>query len=530
MSRFKKIEKSPENIKDILSYPCWAIDGTRGTVDWGITQETVDHLQIRCLASEVDRKVLAYYIPVTKNKETTGFIKVSPDLSKKQGRFQTVGDVSIESDLIGQAFAPQGRKLFIVEGMKDYLIAFQCLREGAREHYKKDMIPAVVTFPLGIGSIKGVTNARQSIANNLNFIENYKEVITCFDNDAGDENVGQLAVQDCALILKDFKNVLLPVNDCWDMFKQEGRKALYKHLLFNGKDYEHGSIVSGVGDEEQLMQPLKKGIYLEALPNTMRLLQGLRERELTVILAPPKCGKTSLCKLIHYQLMLAGKSTLGVYLEEDLVKTKQSFVALHAEVHLPLFRENPSRANKEKVQEAFELLNRKETMFFDDRSGMMTPENVMQQFEWAYIKGAQYILFDHLSFIISSSKGNNERKEIDNLLNDMAAFVKRTGVHIIAVAHITRDKNRPKPKNKDGSIKYPYWYEVEETDGRGSGAFEQVCWNLIAIDKEITEDKSRGKTRTKILYNREWDLTGTGDHLIMDRQTGRLKAVQMDDY
>lgn len=537
MSKFKKVEKAVNelSLKQIEALPSWALDGTQTTPDWGIKQETCEHFGVKVFFPTTEQKVTGIYFPVTKRKQIVGYVKVNPSLSKNGGRFTIVGDVSIDCELVGQNVARRSKKLFIVEGMKDLLTAFQVLREGGSAYAGKDVIPSVVTFALGIGDpSKGMTNARQAIANNLEFVEGYSEIITCFDNDDHNEigkyNVGQEGVKDCALVLKDFKNVLLSTNDIHDLYKDEGADKVYRKLMFDAKPFELGSISTGITDTEALMQPLKKGIYLDALPDTMRLLHGLREREFTVILAPPKCGKTSLCKLINYHLILHGQKTLGCYLEEDLVKTRQSMIALHTNTHLPRFRENPACADPEKVKEAMEILSSDACMFYDDRVGKMKPEDVIPTFEWAAIKGAKFIVLDHLSFVFSGDSNQNERKGIDNLLTDIAAFVKKTGVHVIAVAHITRDKNKPKPKDKEGNIKYPYWYEVEETDGRGSGAFEQVCWNMIAIDKEVTEDKSRGKTRTKILYNREWDNTGIGDVLTMNPMTGRLQAVEAESY
>ena len=532
MSKFKgKPLKSTENMQNVL-------DGAETDFDIperGITKETVQYFKLLRKMDRVNECVDAYYFPVTKKGNLSGYIKLSPNRSKKDGRFSTVGDVDLQCDLLGQREAQQVKKkntVFVVEGFWDILSSFQSLYN--QQPNKGAFVPAVVSPALGIGNTKSPdgTNARQQLATNMEFIQGFNNIRVCFDNDTeGKENVGQLGVQDCALVLQDFINIVLPCNDINDLLLSEGEKEVYFKLLDrNAKKFEHGSIKSGIGDTSELMQPLKKGVHLDALPNTMRLLHGLREREFTIILAPPKCGKTTLCKLLHYNLMLAKQTTLGVYLEEDLIKTKQSFIALHAGVHLPYFRENPTKADPEKVKEAIEILDKPYTMFFDDVNGRMTPENVIQQFEWAAIKGVKYIIFDHLSFVFSGDKKTDERKGIDNLLTEIAAFVKKTGVHVIAVAHITRDKNKPKPKDKDGSIKYPYWYEVEETDGRGSGAFEQVCWNMIAIDKQVTSDKSRGLTRTKILYNREWDLTGIGDYLTMNKTTGRLEATQNEEY
>ena len=354
-------------------------------------------------------------------------------------------------------------------------------------------------------------------------------ISTIAADDKQDVNVGQEAVKDLAILLKDFYNVVLPVNDCNDMMLEMGERELYFSLIKPPK-YEHGSVVGGLPSEivkEEILTPIKDGIRIPSLPNTMRLMQGIRERELTVLLAPPKSGKTTICKMINYELIKKGVPTMGIYLEEDINKTRQSFVALHCGVHLPKFRKNPACANPEKVEDAFKLLSRPHVLFFDDVHGRMTPDSVISQMEWAAIKGVKVIILDHISFVFSGDRSNgNERKEIDNLMTDLASFVKKTGVHLIVVSHVARDKNRQKPRNKDGSIKYPYWYELEDTDARGSGAFEQVCWNMLGIEKQVTEDGSRGLTRTKVMLNREWDHTGHGDKLTMDISTGRLKAVE----
>lgn len=530
MSKCRQIVKSKETMQSVLEN----VETDFDIQERGITRETVQYFKLLRKMDNVNDCVYAWYFPVTKNGKLSGYIKVNPNKPKKQGRWSTIGDVDTGCDLLGQREAAKVKKntLFIVEGFWDVLTAFQSLYNN--QPNKGAILPAVVSPALGIGNVHSPdgTNARQQISKNIEFVQSFGSIRTCFDNDIGlKENVGQLGVQDCALVLQNFINIVLPCNDLNELMVEHGEREVYFKLLDrSAKEFEHGSIKTGIGDTTSLMKPLKKGIFLEALPKTMKLLHGLREREFTVILAPPKCGKTTLCKLIHYNLMLAGQSTLGVYLEEDLNKTKQSFIALHAGIHLPYFREDPSRADKDKVNEAIALLDNHKTMFFDDVEGRMRPENVIQQFEWAAIKGVKYIIFDHLSFVFSGDKNKDERKGIDNLLTEVAAFVKKTGVHVIAVAHITYDKNRPKPKNKDGTIKYPYWYEVEEHDGRGSSAFTHVCWNLITIDKQVTEDKSRGLTRTKILYNREWDLTGVGDYLTMNKTTGRLETTLPEEY
>lgn len=545
MSKFKKIEKSSERVQDVLNFPIWAIDGTNGTHNWGINKDTCEYFGVRTGYSEVEQRVNAYYFPVTKKGETCGFIKVQPDLSKKNGRFSTVGTVEIDCDLMGQQQAQKnkGSILFIVEGMKDLLTAFQAMNNN-KGQYKG--YPNVITFPLGIGSIRGVTNARQALANNLEFIQSYGKpktsekgflvqgVVTCFDNDnpTNDDsiiNVGQEAVKDCALVLKDFWNVLLPLNDCWDFRKEHGEDRLFRTLRFDCKPFENDHILTGGVDIQELREPLRKGVHVDVLPKTMNILKGLRNREMTIVLAPTGVGKTTICKEIGYALVKAGRKVGHVFLEEDLKKTQQSYIALDNNVHLPKLRANPDCISEEAFLNSYnELVNNDRTMWMQ-HFGSMEPSSLLQKFEWMAIKGMEFIILDHISMVFSGSNSKNERQEIDHLLTELAAFTTRTGVHPIIVSHIKR-VNKVQPKDKDGTVKYPYWDTVDETQARGSGAFEQLGWNIIALEPEKLEDGSRGRLRTRVLKNREWGTLGIGDVLTMHPQTGRLQIALEEEY
>ena len=234
MSKFKgKPIKSSTSFQEVLDNGQEVFD----IPDRGIDAATVKHFGLRKMMDEVNGRVDGYFFPVTKKvqgkSKITGFIKYNPNRSKKNGRFTTVGDVSVEHELLGQASVPTGKgfKLFIVEGFFDLLSAYQSLFNSQRERGK--FVPAVVSPALGIGDINtGLTNSRQHVTANIDFVNSYDDVIVCFDNDENQEpNVGQAGVQDLALVLQDFKNCVLPVNDCNDMMQEKGEKELMFALL-----------------------------------------------------------------------------------------------------------------------------------------------------------------------------------------------------------------------------------------------------------------------------------------------------------
>jgi archaellum biogenesis ATPase FlaH len=522
MSHFKgEVKRSMQTVQTVLKFPI------KSMPERGIKVETCEHYGVRSEFSEVEGCVIAHYFPVTKKGKVVGFLK--RDLTQpKKSAFSTVGDVDTSCDLVGQDVCQKGKKLFIAEGQYDYLSVWQSLFFSSyNQGLNTPFIPNVVTIGLG------TKHAAEHISNNQEFVNTFQEPITVFDNDEAtpEERLkgivkGRDAVMEVALCIDNMKNVQLDLNDPNEYIKDGKSEDLSKLLMFGATVFQVDSVEYGGGVYEELIQKIPKGVMIPGLPVFMSRLRGLRPRELTIILAPPKAGKTTLCKLINYHLLLMKKKTLGIYLEEDIVKTRQSFIALDNNVHLPLYREDPDIVPDEQRRRTLkEVLDPQYARFTVDKKGHIGPERLMQILEWEAARGVEFVILDHLSFVFSGSTGANERKEIDNLLTNIAAFVKKTGIHVIAVAHITRDKNRGKPKNQDGTINYPYWYEIEPDDGRGSGAFEQVTSNLIGIDKEIKEDKTRGFSRISILYAREWDNSGVCDTLTLDAHTGRMKAI-----
>jgi len=848
----------------------------------GISVDTVKHFGIRRMMNVITNEVDAYFFPLTKKGDTVGFIKVNLNRSKKNGRFTTIGDASMECDLIGQNVATAGKKLFITEGCFDLLSAYQSINNNKPNGFHG--IPAVVSPAFGIGDINsGVTNSRQHIAANIDFVNQYKEQIVCFDNDNNTpENVGQEGVQDLALILKEFKNVVLPVNDCNDMMREHGEEELYWAFM-RATTYENEHIVTGGIGLQELLTPLKTGLYIDVLPKTSKMLRGFREREMTIILAPTGVGKaqridepvlmadgswktigslhigdslsstdgcpnkvegvypqgikpmnrvtftdgssttacdehlwecnykewsrpktstkrsypsgnrvlstseikdklklpsyqrrlgvplfsgrygkktdnfithrmmglllgdgsfrsgvamhsgddcilkevkedalgkshtvrergistfitckggtnkyitelkrmglykkkshdkfipqeymagsyeqrfdllsglmdtdgtvsksgnisystvsvylrddiihlvrslggtanfskkqgkykdkegntvmcrmcynvtithaspmkifrlnrklnlidmgkrksmnrrkfsdikyigdypavcikvshpdslyittdfivthnTTICKEIGYSLVKGGHRVGHVFLEEDLKKTQQSYIALDNMVHLPKFREDPTCITNEQAKASYDsLINTSRTMWMN-HFGSLSPSSLMAKFEWMAIKGMEYIILDHISMVFSgNNSGGNERKEIDLLLTELAAFTTKTGVHPIIVSHVKRTDKRPK-RDKEGNIQYPYWDVVDSTQARGSGAFEQMGWNIIGIEPEILDNKTRGRIRTTVLKNREWGNVGVADVLTMSPQTGRMiEAIDQNE-
>ena len=445
-------------------------------------------------------------------------IKNKPELLGKFKCFRAVGKVT--GSLFNQYRVPRGSKrVLIVEGEEDQLAAEEMLQK-----YN----PKVLSIPSGATIDKdGKGILDKAILENIDYLNSMKELVICFDQDAA----GKAITKELGKLLGPKAKVMyISLKDASDMLTR-GKQEEFISAFFDAKEYTPEEIKFGEDiSVEELMKPIEPGTMLSMYPILSRKLRGFRPAELTILLAPTKSGKSSICREAGYGFIDQGEYLGNLFLEEEMKKTIQAYIAIDNEVRLPEFRANPEILTVEQVTASRDrLLSRDKAVFLE--ANKLSPESVMKNMRYMHSLGSTKIILDHLSYVFSGTKTNDERKDIDLLLHEIAAFVKETRVHVILVAHIKRKDFQPK-KDKEGDIIYPYWIPVNKEDGRGTAAFEQLCHNLIVIEPEMVADgqggKRRGRIRLNIEANREWDDCGAADVLIMDAVTGRMVNAESE--
>jgi hypothetical protein len=218
----------------------------------------------------------------------------------------------------------------------------------------------------------------------------------------------------------------------------------------------------------------------------------------------------------------------GFFLEETITKTKQAIIAMHAGMALNEFRENPRKADKYKVQEAYETLLPR-LHLFTHKNKTIEDDKLMRKVEYLVKSlGCKRIVLDHVSFVLGTRDTNDERRSIDMLLTKLARHVEDEDYTMFMVAHIKRGAREQ--SRLDKQQKYPYWEIMDASSGRGSGAFEQLTHNMIALEKQVLDpegENTRGLVRTRILLSREWGVEGIGDYLTFNEQ-GKFCPVEVD--
>lgn len=306
---------------------------------------------------------------------------------------------------------------------------------------------------------------------------------------------------------------------------------------FAGEMYSR-IIISGLTDRIPNRLPRKKAVRS---PNKDPLRVGLKVEEIGMgryygfevdgdhLYCLPDgqiTHNSTLCSTLAGEIRLAGYKVGMIFLEEELRETILRMIAHKEKVNYNHLKFDPLKhLSTEKLKEAYDWVCKDEGFVFLDHFGSMLIDQLMSKIKYLMnVYDVQFILLDHLSMLVSGLQTTDERKMLDIVMTELAAFCASHDVGIIAVSHLNRDvaDEFKAPKGKENE---PFFVNVKKESLRGSAALEQLSWVIIGVEPEIMPDKSRGRVRLTVLKNRPWGHLGWADVLKMNEQTGVLETA-----
>lgn len=522
-----------ETMKEIKDLPIADLS------DRGIRKEIAEIFGVRMAVSQEDGKTpTAVYFPYfDQSDKVCGYKKRDLTADKMDDRhFTVIGKVSIGCQLFGQQIASKIQRkrnnLIHVEGEYDVLSYYQAGLDQAARGGWKDFAPFVVGLSLG------TANAVDAVLSNAEFVESFHKNTLLYDADEATLperkkgiKKGKEATNDVATaLMSDEVYIAKPPQGCKDpndaLLMGVG-DSMVKSATFDAKKFIGEKIVTASEITlDMLTEKRPEGIYVETFPDLMRKLHGFRTRELIVLTAPSNVGKSFVCAEFAYNFLESGKKVGFMYLEEQNKETVQRMLARKLKVNYNKFRDNPlSCATQEQIQDAYNWLTHDRECLLLDHFGSMPITEFMNKINVMHkLHKCEYIIVDHLSMLISGSKVSDERKELDLVMTELAAFCAANDVCIIAVSHLNRSiaSDFKPPKGKEDE---PHWIPVTKEAMRGSSSLEQLAWCVLGLEPQILPDKSRGNVRLTVLKNRTFGYLGISDEFSMDEQTGLLKVV-----
>lgn len=521
--------KKIETVADVEKYPFKAFP------ERGISEETMKRFGVRAGLSEKDGKTVeAYYYPsYNKKGKITGYKKQDITVDKSHDyHWTTVGTVTISNMLFGQNIVEEmNRKrtnLTITEGELDCMSVYEACVASVKGTKYEGIEPPVVSIPMG------TKNAVEAVLHNEQFVKSYDAVTIFFDDDhctpaeakkgivKGHEAREQVAN---ALVGSGISLMTISPSDGFkdaSDYMQAGRAAdLAKLVQFGKRVFSAEKIVKASDISfEDLITKRPEGLYVNSFPKLMEKLHGFRTRELVLLTAPSGVGKSTVSSIIANAFIDHGERVGQIYLEETNKETLQRAVASKLKVNYLRFKNDPlSVASIEDIRKAYDEICTDDKVIMLGHFGSLPITELMAKIKHMHlVEGCKYIILDHLSVVISGSAVENERKELDMVMTELAAFCAANDVCIIAISHINRtaaEQFKP-PKGKEDE---PFWVKVTKEMMRGSAALEQLSFVIIGLEPEIKPDRSRGRVRLTVLKNRPWGYLGACDEFTVDDNT-----------
>lgn len=529
MSKQQEEYVPKETLKDVMSYPF------RGSEARGVRKETCEKFGVRAGVSEADGKTIeAFYFPSYNQKgKIIGYKK--QDLTKDKSEkfhWSTVGAVTISNKLFGQEVAEniQRKKATLVytEGEWDTLSCYQAMCDQVKGTKFEGMEPFVVSLPMGTAS------AVEATLHNSEFVQAFDSLCLFFDDDyctpaekqknimkgheAREAVAGALIGSPLSLFVVTTEGSF---KDASDMLQAGKSDELAKLVQFGKRAYSAEKIVKASDISfEDLIEKREEGLYIDCFPELMNKIHGFRKGELVLVTSPSGVGKSTVTSIFASGFLKAGERVGMIYLEETNKETLQRMVAGKLKVNYNKFKNDPlSCASREEIKVAYDSIVEDDQLIMLGHFGSLPITELMSKIKHMHlVEKCGYIILDHLSVVISGSDIANERKELDMVMTELAAFCAANDVCIIAVSHINRGDGTlfKAPKGKEDE---PFWVKVTKEMMRGSAALEQLSFIILGLEPEILPDRSRGNVRLTVLKNRPWSYLGVADEFSVDEDT-----------
>ena len=357
--------------------------------------------------------------------------------------FAVLGKIS--GCLYGSQLWSSGKKLIITEGEVDALTVSQV--QGNKW--------PVVSIP------NGAQAARKAIEANLEYLNNFEEIILMFDMD----DPGRKACEDCAKILPLGKAYIanLPLKDPNECLKA-GKSSEIISAIWNAKPYRPDGIVSGQDLYEKCVTDIED--LKDSVEYPWKALQektkGARHGELYVFTSGSGMGKSTILRELEYYFGVHRGELCGIIaLEESTRKTGLELMSLRLNKRLLL---NPECADESDRSRAFNETIGNGRYYLYDHFGSLDSSNLLSKIRYMIVAlGCKRIFLDHISIVVSgmdNSDDGGERKAIDKLMTNLRSLVEETGATMFVVSHLKRPD---KKGHEEGA-------QVSLSQLRGSGA------------------------------------------------------------
>jgi len=422
---------------------------------------------------------------------------VAQKIRFKDKDFLFLGDTD-QAGLYGEWLWSPGRMVIVTEGEIDALSVSQI--QGNKW--------PVVSVP------NGASGAENAVRKSLEFLESFQSVVFMFDMD----EPGQEAAKECAALLSPGKAYIatLPEKDPNELLTQRRTKEVVS-AIWESKRFEPDGIVQGSELWEEIERPIEWGLSYPWESMT-RLTYGIRTGELIGIGSGTGMGKTDFMKEIETHLACYHQQKIGIlHLEESV---RDSGLALMSKQAGKLFHLPDGEWTQEDKEAAFQSVLGSDRVLLYDSFGYNDYDHIKSRIRYMAVgHGCRYIFLDHITALVTGDASNDERRQLDYIMTDLASLVTELGITIFYISHLTTPESG---SHEEGA-------RVQLRQFRGSRAIGQWSWYVIGLERnqQAADLKDRHTSTIRILKDRyTGQATGEVFYLRYNPDTGKMEEVE----
>ncbi|MBD3260586.1 MAG: toprim domain-containing protein [Candidatus Altiarchaeales archaeon] len=388
-------------------------------------------------------------------------------------------------------FSPgQNMSITITEGELDAMSVFQML--GSK-------------YP--VVSVRSSTTAVEDCKNAREYLNSFSKIYLCLDNDPP----GEKATNKIAALFDPNKVHYVNLGNYKDpnAFLQDGKEKEFTNVWYSSKKYIPKGIVSSWDQQFKILgQKRERALASYPFPSLQEMTYGIRSKELILITAQEKIGKTEFIRTIEHHLLSTTEENVGIiHLEEEEQRSIQGLVGIHMgqPVHLP-----DCMVSLSDQQEALKDLTKTDgRLNVYTHFGSDDPDLILDVLRsMVSVLGCKFVFIDHITMLVTGYEGDDERKKLDYLSTKFAELTRDLDFTMFLVSHV----------NDDGKT-------------RGSRNIAKVADLIINLDRDIEaqDENTRNTTFATVRGNRFSGRTGPAGIIGFNPQSFKLSEITFSE-
>ena len=438
------------------------------------------------------------------------------ELSATKTRYVRDKNFSVSGSFTGtglfgeQLFQSGGKAITLTEGECDAMASYELM--GSKW--------------ASVSIKRGSSGAVKDVKESLEFLESFDSVVICFDND----KQGIKAAKKVAMLFQPSKAKIMSLpngyKDANDMLRQNKHKEFIE-AWWSAKVYTPSGVINVSEAKADFFDREKKESVLYPWKELNDKLYGLRQGELVTLTGGTGLGKSSVTRELEHWLIKETTDNVGIIsLEEDWRRTVDGILSIEANARLYIDQVR-EQFTPEEIDNFFNILydgENENRVWIHAHFGTNSIDEIFNKIRFMIIAcDCKWVVVDHLHMLVSAIAEGDERRTIDNIMTRLRSIVEETGAGLILVSHLRR---------VDGNRGHENGIEVSLSHLRGSQSIAQLSDCVIGLERnQQAEDIDEANTtRLRILKSRYTGEVGLAGRLFYERETGRLRELEKEDY